>query len=151
MPERGVVYSVGRDTTERRRVEAELREAQRCSRQVATSCACSRRSRRRCGGWRRSLLEDVPSRELFGAVAREVGVLLGADFCGMIRYEEDGTVTTVAAWAAVGEHPPVPERWEIEPGDPAWMIIENARGHARGGLDERSWSDRGGRPQRASA
>jgi PAS domain S-box-containing protein len=29
MPERGVVYSVGRDTTERRRAEAELREAQR--------------------------------------------------------------------------------------------------------------------------
>ena len=29
MPERGVLYSVGRDTTERRRVEAELREAQR--------------------------------------------------------------------------------------------------------------------------
>src|ERR1700752_2139882 len=29
VPERGVVYCVGRDTTERRRVEAELREAQR--------------------------------------------------------------------------------------------------------------------------
>jgi PAS domain S-box-containing protein len=29
MPERGVVYCVGRDTTERRRIEAELREAQR--------------------------------------------------------------------------------------------------------------------------
>ena len=29
MPERGVLYSVGRDTTERRRVDAELREAQR--------------------------------------------------------------------------------------------------------------------------
>ena len=29
MPERGVLYSVGRDTTERRRMEAELREAQR--------------------------------------------------------------------------------------------------------------------------
>jgi PAS domain S-box-containing protein len=29
MPERGVVYSVGRDTTERRRAEAELREAKR--------------------------------------------------------------------------------------------------------------------------
>jgi PAS domain S-box-containing protein len=29
MPERGVVYSVGRDTTELRRVDAELREAQR--------------------------------------------------------------------------------------------------------------------------
>jgi len=42
----------------------------------------------------------------------------------MIRYEEDGTVTSVATWAAVGEHPPVPERWQIEPGDPAWMILE---------------------------
>src|SRR4051794_13771156 len=29
MPERGAVYSVGRDTTERQRVEAELREGQR--------------------------------------------------------------------------------------------------------------------------
>ena len=42
----------------------------------------------------------------------------------MIRYEGDGTVTAVAAWAAVGEHPPMPERWQIEPGDPAWMILE---------------------------
>ena len=63
--------------------------------------------------------------ELFGAVTREVGVLLGADLGGMIRYEEDGTVTAVATWAAVGEHPPVPERWQIEPGDPAWLILES--------------------------
>ena len=69
--------------------------------------------------------QDVPARELFGAVVGEVGVLLGADLGGMIRYEEDGTVTAVATWAAVGEHPPVPERWQIEPGDPAWMILEN--------------------------
>ena len=69
--------------------------------------------------------QDVPARELFGAVVGEVGVLLGADLGGMIRYEEDGTVTAVAAWAAVGEHPPMPERWQIEPGDPAWLILEN--------------------------
>ena len=69
--------------------------------------------------------QDVPSRDLFGAVAGEVGVLLGADLGGMIRYEEDGTVTAVATWAAVGEHPPMPERWQIEPGDPAWMILES--------------------------
>ena len=69
--------------------------------------------------------QDVPPRELFGAVAGEVGVLLGADLGGMIRYEEDGTVTAVATWAAVGEHPPVPERWQIEPGDPAWLILES--------------------------
>jgi GAF domain-containing protein len=67
---------------------------------------------------------DVPSSELFRAVAREVGTLLGADFSGMIRYEDDATVSTVATWAAVGEHPRVPDRWPTEPGDPATMIAE---------------------------
>jgi signal transduction histidine kinase len=42
----------------------------------------------------------------------------------MIRYEDDATVSTVATWAAVGEHPPVPDRWPTEPGDPATMIAE---------------------------
>jgi signal transduction histidine kinase/putative methionine-R-sulfoxide reductase with GAF domain len=68
--------------------------------------------------------EDVPPSELFEAVAREVGTLLGADFSGMIRYEDDATVSSVAAWAAAGEHPPGPDRWSTEPGDPATMISE---------------------------
>jgi GAF domain-containing protein len=29
----------------------------------------------------------------------------------------------MATWAATGEHPPVPERWAIEPGDPMTMIM----------------------------
>ena len=49
--------------------------------------------------------QGVPSSDLFGAVAGEVGVLLGADLAGMIRYEDDGTVTAVATWSAVGEAP----------------------------------------------
>ena len=125
MRERGVVYSVGRDTTERRRVEAELREAQRlleASRDELSVLAEEQAALRRVATL---VAQDVPSRELFGAVVGEVGVLLGADLGGMIRYEEDGTVTAVARWAAVGEHPPVPERWRVEPGDPAWMILEN--------------------------
>jgi PAS domain S-box-containing protein len=68
--------------------------------------------------------EAVSSSELFSAVADEVGSLLGADFAGMIRYETDGTVTPAATWAAVGEHPPVPDRWTIEPGDPATQVAE---------------------------
>jgi PAS domain S-box-containing protein len=70
--------------------------------------------------------EDVPSSELFGAVAREVGVLLGGDFAAMARFEDNG-VFTVATWAAVGEHPPVPERWEMQEGDPATTIAETRR------------------------
>ena len=56
--------------------------------------------------------------------------MFGADFSGMIRYEDDASVTTVATWAAAGEHPPVPTRWDTEPGDPA-SIIEATREPAR--------------------
>ena len=89
MPERGVVYSVGRDTTERRRVEAELREAQRsleASRDELRVLAEEQAALRRVATL---VAQDVPSSELFGAVAREVGTLFGADFSGMIRYEDD--------------------------------------------------------------
>ena len=71
--------------------------------------------------------EDVPSSELFQAAAREVGTLLGADFSGMIRYEDDVSVTAMAAWAAMGEHPLIPPRWEMQPGDPASMVAERRR------------------------
>ncbi|MET0810453.1 MAG: GAF domain-containing protein, partial [Thermoleophilaceae bacterium] len=70
---------------------------------------------------------DVPPDELFAAVAREAGGLLGADLAGMIRYELDATVTPVATWAADGEHPPVPDRWATEEGDPTTMIGETGR------------------------
>jgi GAF domain-containing protein len=70
--------------------------------------------------------EDVASSELFHAVAREVGTLLGADFAGMARFE-DGDVFTVSAWAAVGEFPPFPDRWQMQPGDPATTIAEASR------------------------
>ena len=122
IPDRGVVYSVGRDTTERRRVEAELREAQRlleASRDELHVLAEEQAALRRVATL---VAHDVPSRELFGAVAGEVGTLCGADFSGMIRYEDDGSLTTVATWAAAGEHPPVPRRWDRDPGDPARMI-----------------------------
>jgi signal transduction histidine kinase len=71
--------------------------------------------------------QDAPSGDLFGAVAREVGALFGADFSGIIRYEEDASVATVATWAAEGEHPPVPARWETEPGDPPTIVAESRR------------------------
>jgi GAF domain-containing protein len=121
----GVAYCLGRDTTERRRVEAELREAQRsleASRDEVRVLADEQAALRRVATL---VAQDVPPTELFDAVQAEVGVLLGADLGGMIRYEEDGTVTAVATWAAVGELPPIPEHWQIEPGDPAWMILES--------------------------
>src|SRR4051812_13440043 len=65
--------------------------------------------------------EDAPASELFDAVAREVGTLLGGDFAGLARFE-DGFAVGLGAWAAAGEHPPFPPRWRTEEGDPATAI-----------------------------
>ena len=70
--------------------------------------------------------EDVPPRELFDAVAREVGTLLGADFSGLARFEEDAVIP-IALWAAAGEHPPAPPSWPRQPGDPASAIAETGQ------------------------
>src|SRR3954467_8410024 len=122
MPQRGVAYCVGRDTTERRRVEAALRAARgspEASRDEVRVLADEQAALRRVATL---IAQDVPPTELFGAVAREVGALLGTDFAGMLRYEHDTSITTVATWAAAGKHPPVPTRWDREPGDAATII-----------------------------
>jgi signal transduction histidine kinase len=69
----------------------------------------------------------VPEGELFGAVIEEVGSLFGADLAGMIRYEPDLTVTPVAAWGAVGEHPAWPDPWPTDEVDPATLIARTRR------------------------
>ncbi len=92
--------------------EAEIRELERLAaeqaalRRVATLVA-----------------QDVAPDELFSAVAAEVGPLFGADYTGMIYYESGHTfVTTMATWAAVGDHPPAPTRSRVVPGDPTAMV-----------------------------
>jgi signal transduction histidine kinase len=67
--------------------------------------------------------EDAPPDELFRTVTHEVGTLLGADFSGLARFEE-GAVVPLAVWAAEGQHPPVPHRWPMQPGDPVTAIAE---------------------------
>ena len=98
---------------------ARLVEAQAALRRVATLVA-----------------EDVPPSELFAAASAEAGKLLGADLSGMIRYNDDGTVSPVAAWAAAGEHPPLPSSWPTQEGDPATMVAE-----AGGPLRVDRWSE----------
>jgi signal transduction histidine kinase len=67
--------------------------------------------------------EDAAPDELFRTVTFELGTLLGADFSGLARFEE-GAVVPLAVWAAEGQHPPVPERWPMQPGDPVTAIAE---------------------------
>jgi signal transduction histidine kinase/uncharacterized protein YoaH (UPF0181 family) len=96
--------------TESRAEAARLTDEQAALRRVATLVA-----------------RAVPPEQIFGAVIEEVGRLLDADLAGMLRYEADATVSPVAAWDAVGEHAPLPDRWPIEEGDAAALIAETRR------------------------
>jgi signal transduction histidine kinase len=78
----------------------------------------------------------VPSGELFETVTREVGKLLDADLAGMIRYDEDDTVTAVATWAAEGDHPEVRGLSPVE-GDRLATTIQSTGRPAR----EDGWRD----------
>jgi PAS domain S-box-containing protein len=112
MPERGVVYSVGRDTTERRRVEAELREAQRlleASHDELRVLAKEQAALRRVATL---VAQGVPSDALFGAVCDEVEAVVGADISVVVRFEADGTVTLMGTNSA--RHP-VGARLELDP------------------------------------
>jgi signal transduction histidine kinase len=52
----------------------------------------------------------APPDEVFAAVTEEVGTLLPADITRMLRYESDGTVTSVAGWNRSGAPVPLGDR-----------------------------------------
>jgi signal transduction histidine kinase len=82
----------------------------------------------------------VAPSELFGAVTEGAGRLLGADLAAMVRHETDDTLTVLATWAAVGEHPQVESRVPIEAGDLAtrvWGAGRPARMDGHDGLPSR--------------
>jgi signal transduction histidine kinase len=74
----------------------------------------------------RLLARGVAAGTLFDAVSREVGRLLGGDFAGMARFEDDWVVT-VGTWAADGAHPPLPPRWPFVEGDAATTVAQTCR------------------------
>jgi PAS domain S-box-containing protein len=78
VPDERLIYGVGRDVTDTRRAA----EEQAVLRRVATLVA-----------------KGVAPAEIFAAVTREVAGLCDADVARMERYEHDGTVTAIAAWA----------------------------------------------------
>jgi len=75
LPDERVIYSVGRDVTERRRSESEHAALQR----VATLVA-----------------QEAPQADVFGAIAEEIGALLGTEEVRMLRFEDHGIAVVVA-------------------------------------------------------
>jgi PAS domain S-box-containing protein len=103
MPERGVVYGVARDVSERRAADAELREAQRmleASRDELRLLADEQAALRRVA---MLVARGAPPPEVFHAVAEELGQLLDVASSGLIRYEEPDVARLVAGWGRLGE------------------------------------------------
>jgi PAS domain S-box-containing protein len=69
----------------------------------------------------------VPPADVFAAVAREVGLLLGVDATYMARYEHDGTATGVAAWSPAGDHKPVGARVDTKGKSIVGMVLRTRR------------------------
>jgi signal transduction histidine kinase len=91
---------VGQLTARTRRAAVEsarLSEEQSALRRVATLVA-----------------ESVPPSAVFEAVTREVGRLCRADLARMERYEQDGSVTGVAAWSTVPAKLEVGTRFDLD-------------------------------------
>jgi hypothetical protein len=108
LPERGVVFAVARDVTDRRRADAELRDAHQmieASRDELARLAEEQAALRRVATL---VARGVPPEGAFAAVATDVGRLLLGDVVNLSRYESDGAFTLVAS---AGNHFPVGRRW----------------------------------------
>ena len=72
----------------------------------------------------------VPPRDVFAAVAREVGLLLGVGSAYLARYDADGTATGVATWSPGDDDIPVGRRVTLE-GDSVVGIVSRTGRPAR--------------------
>jgi PAS domain S-box-containing protein len=122
MPERGVVYGVARDATDRRLAEAELRRA----RDELSLLAAEQAALRRVATL---VAHEAPPEDLFAAVAREVGEALGVDATHFGRYDGHEAIVSVGQW---GTHTGVPTgaRFPLE-GDNVSTRVLRTGGPAR--------------------
>jgi PAS domain S-box-containing protein len=126
VPERGVVYGVARDTTERRRADAALREARvmlEASRDERSVLAEEQAALRRVATL---VARETPPDAVLAAVAREVGEVLGVDATHLGRYDPDGTVVSVAQWGA-GARIPIGARFPLEGDSVSARVLRTGR------------------------
>jgi len=101
--------SAGRRAARSEVARGELIEEQAALRRVATQVA-----------------HGVPAGDVFAAVAREVGRLVGADATHMVRYEGNGVAVAVSGWHATGGHIPAGTRADLRGDNVARLVLKTA-------------------------
>ncbi|GAA4263377.1 hypothetical protein GCM10022255_107380 [Dactylosporangium darangshiense] len=89
---------------------AQFAEAQSALQRIAVLVACG-----------------APEIAVFNAAAKELGQLVGADTANIVRYEADGTATTVAAWSRSGTLFPVGTNMRLEGRNAAALVSRSGR------------------------
>ncbi|GAB2863664.1 hypothetical protein GCM10027176_76930 [Actinoallomurus bryophytorum] len=92
--------------------------------------------------------QGAPPAGIIGAVAREMGCLLGADYVIVNRYEPDRTSTVVGHWRRPGVPdimPPLGGRWPIEDGIVEAAVARTGKAarmtdYARAGSELGAWT-----------
>jgi PAS domain S-box-containing protein len=108
-------------SAESREARAALTEEQAALRRVATLVA-----------------RDVPSAEVFDAVATEVGALLDTDITVVGRYDGDGVATAIGSWSASPGGVPVGTRSALGGHNVLTMVSETGRPARIDGYDDAS-------------
>ncbi len=127
VPERGIIFAVGRDVTDRRRADAELREAQRTV--EASRDELARLAEEHAALHRVATLvaRGAPPEELFTAVVEEVERVLPGTHAALARYESDGTATVVAISDRLADSLPVGSHWPLGGHNVRTMVFETGR------------------------
>jgi PAS domain S-box-containing protein len=127
MPERDCIYAVARDVTDRRRADAELREAQRmveASRDELARLAEEQTALRRVATL---VAHGTSPEELFTAVVLEVGRVFPAEHAALCRYEPGATMTLVAISKGLADGFPVGSRWPLGGKNVSTVVFETGR------------------------
>jgi signal transduction histidine kinase len=69
----------------------------------------------------------VPPSEVFEAVIREAGRLVGADASALLRYEGVDTVTAMSSWSTSGPNVAVGTQYPVSSSTAAWDVLQTRR------------------------
>jgi PAS domain S-box-containing protein len=127
VPQQGVVYATARDVTDRRRIDAELREAKLTAEARGDELQVLADEQAALRRVATLVVSGVPAAEVFSAVAEELKRLFDAEGTAIARLEPDNTITIVAITGSGRNLIPVGSRVKLQPGMVLGEVIRTGR------------------------